>query len=228
MNRIWGYGGTAGCRRMNKPVVASSGPRTLSLVLKGREPVRPDREVALALVEGQAWALNETWYRMAPMVLALAQRCLGSRAEAEDVTQEVFYRVFRKAHTLREPERLRSFVYSFALRVVQSELRRRRVRAWLSFGAPETIEQAVSAPDVEHRDLLQRFYALLDRLSPRDRLVFVLRRIEGMTVEEIAERLSVSESTVKRSMNHSTEHLIRWVSKYPELSAVLSAEVLAP
>ena len=182
----------------------------------------------MALVAGQTWALNETWYRLAPMVLAMAQRCLGSRSEAEDVTQEVFYRVFRKAHTLREPDRLRSFVYSFAIRVLKSELRRRRVRAWLSFGLPETVEQAVDAPDVEHRDLLKRFYALLDRLTPRDRLVFVLRRIEGMTVEEIAERLVISVSTVKRSMNHSTEFLMRWVSTDPELSAVLTAEALAP
>ncbi len=95
-------------------------------------------------------------------------------------------------------------------------------------GVPETLEQAADAPDVEHRDLLQRFYALLDKLTPRDRLVFVLRRIEGLTVEEIAERLVISVSTVKRSMNHSTEYLMRWVSTDPELSAVLSPEGFVP
>lgn len=203
-------------------------PRTLSLVSSGELRTQSDAEVALALVAGHSWALNETWNRLAPMVLAMAQRCLGSRSEAEDVTQEVFYRVFRKAHTLREPERLRSFVYSFAIRVVKSELRRRKMRGWLSFGIPEAAEQSVNAADVEHRDLLTRFYSLLDRLGPRDRLVFVLRRFEGMTVEEIAERLVISVSTVKRSMNHSNEQLMRWVNADPTLKEVLGTEVLLP
>lgn len=212
---------------MKKSVAASRALRGLALVSK-EAPVRTDTEVAVALVAGQTWALNETWYRLAPMVLATAQRCLGSRTEAEDVTQEVFYRVFRKAHTLREPERLRSFVYSFAIRVLKSELRRRRVKSWLSFGAPETLELETNEPDVEHRDLLQRFYTLLDRLNSRDRLVFVLRRFEGMTVEEIAERLDVSVSTVKRSMSHSAACLTKWVNSDPDLRAVFASELLAP
>ena len=67
------------------------------------------------------------------------QRALGSESEAEDVAQEVFHRVFAKARTLREPERLRSFVFSFAIRLLKTELRRRRTRAWLSFHRPETL-----------------------------------------------------------------------------------------
>jgi RNA polymerase sigma-70 factor, ECF subfamily len=210
---------------MNKSVASSRGPRTLSLVSKGARRSQSDTEVAVALVAGQTWALDETWYRLAPMVLAMAQRCLGSRSEAEDVTQEVFYRVFRKAHTLREPERLRSFVYSFAVRVLKSELRRRRIRSWLSFGVPESAHEMAIPSDVEGREVLGRFYGLLDRLSARARLVFVLRRIEGLTVEEVAERLAVSESTVKRSMERGTRQLERWVEADPKLKELLNREV---
>ena len=85
------------------------------------------------LVAREPWAIAETWRRFAPMVLLTAERSLGSRIEAEDIVQEVFWRVFRKAQTLRDPERLRSFIYSFAVRVLKAELRRRRVRGWLPF-----------------------------------------------------------------------------------------------
>ncbi len=46
--------------------------------------------------------------------------------------------------------------------------------------------------DVEVRDLLRKVHHLLERLAPRDRLVFVLRRVEAMTVEEIAATMDIS------------------------------------
>ena len=144
------------------------------------------------------------------MVLLTAERSLGSRTEAEDVVQEVFCRVFRKAKTLRDPDRLRSFIYSFAVRVLKAELRRRKVRGWFPFLAPEAPMDMLSrASDFESRDLLTKLYALLDRLTPRDRLVFVLRRMESMTVDEIAATMDISLSTVKRSMAHASSRLSR-------------------
>lgn len=195
---------------------------SLSLVV-GRDPKdTSDGDLARGLVAEEAWAISETWHRFAPMVLMMAERCLGSRSEAEDLTQEVFYRVFRKAKTLREPDCLRSFVYSFAIRTLKTELRRRRLRAWLSFDPPETLTDFGCQPlDVESRDLLRRFHGLLDRLGPRERLVFVLRRMESMTVEEIAGHMDISVSTVKRSMAYASSRLARWIDAEPALLDLL-------
>jgi RNA polymerase sigma-70 factor, ECF subfamily len=211
---------------MRKAVSSGRTSRRLALVTPTEHRQRTEVELAMALLEGHTWAIGETWHRMAPMVLAMAQRCLGSRTEAEDVTQEVFYRVFRKIDKLQDPACLRSFIYSFAIRVLKSELRSRRVRAWLSFGLPEGSQQPASTPDMELRDLLARFYRLLDRLTPRDRLVFTLRRIEGMTVEEIANHLTISSSTVKRSLVYSQGMLSRWVIGDPHLRQLLATEMV--
>jgi RNA polymerase sigma factor (sigma-70 family) len=171
-----------------------------------------DGELALALRAGSAWASAETWHRFGPGVIVMAARALGSESEAEDLAQEIFYRVFAKAKTLREPERLRSFVFSFAIRVLRTELRRRKTRAWLSFQRPETLVDLGSEPtDMESRDLLRRFYALLDRLTPRHRLVFALRHLESMTVEEVAAHMDLSISTVKRALDRASDKLSRWV-----------------
>ena len=171
-----------------------------------------DAELAEALGAGEGWALAEVWRRFAPMVLTMAARALGSRAEADDVAQEVFQRVFRKADTLREPSALRSFVFSFAVRVLKTELRARRARAWLTFHRSEVLpDVGTELVDHEARDVLRRFYALLDRLSARDRLVFALRHMERMTVEEVAGHMELSVSTVKRSLAHATDKLALWV-----------------
>jgi RNA polymerase sigma-70 factor (ECF subfamily) len=188
----------------------------LSLVVSRGHEDASDAELARSLIEGESWAMAETWRRFAPMVLALAERALGSKSEAEDLAQEAFYRLSRTVKSLREMESLRSFVYSIAIRTLKSQLRQRRVRAWLSFQRPETIVDTRHwTLDVESSELLAKFYSLLDRLSARDRLVFVLRRVEGMTVEEIAASMDVSISTVKRSMLHASNRLSRWVGHDP-------------
>jgi RNA polymerase sigma-70 factor (ECF subfamily) len=159
------------------------------------------------------------------MVLMMAERSLGSKSEAEDLGQEVFYRVFRKAKTLRDPDRLRSFIYSFAIRALKTELRRKKLRAWLSFNEPETlVDVGWRTLDIESRDFLRRFYGLLDRLTPRDRLVFILRRMESMTVEEIASTMDLSVSTVKRSMAHASKRLSHWIDADPGLAGLIDVE----
>lgn len=194
---------------------------TLTLVTGPQRRTISDVELARALAAGKGWAIAEAWHRFAPMVLKTAQRALGSEVEAEDVAQDVFCRLFRTAKQLRDPNCLRSFVYSIAVRTLKSQLRYRRVRSWLSFQAPETlVDLRHAAMDVESRDLLRKFYALLDRLSARDRLVFVLRRVEAMTVEEIALAMDISISTVKRSMTHAQSRLSAWVDADPSLSGL--------
>ena len=200
-------------RRTHNPVslVVAPDPRDAS-----------DRELARALVAGNDWAIAETWQRFAPAVIMMARRALGSEAEAEDLAQEVFYRLFARSTTLREPDRLRSFIFSFAIRVLRTELRRRRRRAWLSFHRPETLVDLGAAPiDMESRDLLRRFYGLLDRLAPRHRLVFALRHLESMTVEEIAAHMELSVSTVKRALERATGKVVLWIDADPGLAGFL-------
>jgi len=194
----------------------------LSLVVGKDRCDTSNGDLARGLGAGEAWAVAETWHRFAPMVLTMAERALGSRSEADDIGQEVFYCVFRKVKTLRDPDSLRSFVYSIAVRALKSDLRRKRLRAWLSFHQPEElVDLSWRTLDVESRDLLRKCYALLDRLTPRDRLVFILRRMESMTVEEIATTMDISVSTVKRSMAHASNRLLRWIVADPGLAGLL-------
>jgi RNA polymerase sigma-70 factor (ECF subfamily) len=192
----------------------------LSLVVGSGRSQLPDRELVAGLVAGEAWAMAETWNRFAPMVLTTARRSLGSKSEAEDVAQEVFLLVFRKADTLRNPDSLRSFIYSFAVRVLKAELRRRKVRRWLPFVPEPPLDLGFGTLKVEARDVLKKLYLLLDRLSPRDRLAFVLRRMEAMTVEEIAATMDISISTVKRALAHASDRLARWIDADPDLAGV--------
>jgi RNA polymerase sigma-70 factor (ECF subfamily) len=169
-------------------------------------------ELARALIDGQSHAPELAWERYAPLVHRIVSRALGPDAEVEDVTQEIFYRLFSRIGTLRKPEALRSFVISFAIRIVKWELRRRRARRWLTLSETgEVPDEQLMVMDAESRYALRRLYAVLDRLSTRERLVLVLRHVEGMTLEEIAEAMELSLATVKRALRRAAARVSQMV-----------------
>src|SRR6188472_3845017 len=164
-----------------------------------------DMELAQALINGVPNAAELAWERYAPLVHRIVSRAIGPDAEVEDVTQEIFYRLFSRIGTLRKPEALRSFVISFAVRIVKWELRRRRARRWLTLSETgEVPDEQIMVINAESRYALRRLYALLDRLSTRERLVLILRHVEGMTLEEIAEAMELSLATVKRALRRDS------------------------
>jgi RNA polymerase sigma factor (sigma-70 family) len=196
---------------------------TLSLVKHTEVGQMSDGELGRALIRGEPWAQKATWNRFSPVVRKMAASVMGAGADVRDVVQEVFCRLLRKARTLRDPECLHAFVVSFAIRVLKSELQRRRVRSWLSFHDPESLpDVSVDAADVESRELLRRFYSLLGRLGGRERLVYTLRNVELMTIEQTAEAMAISIATVKRLQKRATATVSELLEADPALTGLLN------
>ena len=182
----------------------------------GEERVGADADDAIlarvALV-GQVWAQREIWFRFAPMVYGLLRRALGPRHH-DDLTQEVFLRVFRQLHTLEKASAIRSFVYSVAVRVVSEELRRFRVRRRLVEQHPDLSTPTASSPaDFEARETLSCVQRSLDGMRDKYRVVFVLRYVDGMELKDISLGLGLSLSTVKRYLANSLASIQKSVSQ---------------
>jgi RNA polymerase sigma-70 factor, ECF subfamily len=188
-----------------------------------------DTALAHAGMIGQGWAHREIWYRFAPMIFALLRRSLGARHDQEDLLQEVFLRVFERLHTLQNPAALRSFVYSFAIRIISEELRRHRIRSRLTsmFLSPAA-EPSVPAVDFESRELLGRIQTALDRMPGRKRAVFVLRRFDGLELAEIASSLDLSLATVKRDLEKANQHIAKAIHRDGRLRAALEEKTSGP
>jgi RNA polymerase sigma-70 factor (ECF subfamily) len=204
----------------------SSGQSRLRLVtpLSAAQPLE-DAELARALIAGEARAAELAWDRYAPLVHGIVSRALGPDAEVEDVTQEIFYRLFSRIRLLRKPEALRSFVVSFAVRIVKWELRRRRARRWLTLSETGDIpDDQLLFMNVDNHYALRRLYGLLNLLSTRERLVLVLRHVEGMTLEEIAEAMEISLATVKRTLRHASTRLSELVDADTQLRSPKQSE----
>jgi RNA polymerase sigma-70 factor (ECF subfamily) len=191
----------------------------LFVVPSGANPDVEDGDLARALIANAAWAPALAWNRFAPMVYGMLLRQFGNPLDAEDLTQEIFYRIFAKVGGLRKAESLRSYIISFVIRTIKWETRKKRAGRWLAFFAAEDLPE-IQDPgmDPAARDILRRFYEMLGRLGPRERMVFSLRHVESMKLDEIAAALEVSLSTVKRTHERASARISRWIEGDPGLA----------
>src|SRR6476619_1515337 len=171
-----------------------------------------DVELVDALVRGEPWAAEEVWDRHARSVRRLLVRSLGPRADVDDLTQEVFMRVFSRIGVLRDSRALREFVIAVAVNVLKGELRRRWVRRKVSLSNDGSVPDVEGPrPDPEAREALARCYAILDKLRARERAAFVLRYMEERTLDEVAKGLGVSLRTAKRLVDRASERVSKHV-----------------
>jgi RNA polymerase sigma-70 factor (ECF subfamily) len=197
---------------------AGNRPSAIRLVARGGEEELDDAALVGGLRAGEDWAARLAWNRYAPMVFGLLDRALGSAGESEDLTQEVFCRVFAAVGTLRDPSAFRSYVYSSALRMLRWHLRTKRIRRLLTLSdSGDLPERASPAQDAEGRELLGRFYHLLDRLGADDRTAFVLRYVEDLNLDEIARATGTSLATVKRRVRRASQQVAVLVKADPDL-----------
>jgi RNA polymerase sigma-70 factor, ECF subfamily len=177
-----------------------------------------DAALAVQLQARSPEAARVAWERYSPLVRRILARALGPERDVEDSLQEVFLCLFNKAPELRNPAALRAFIVSIAIRTLRHEIRRRKLRSWLRlYGTAATEDLRAVSPDTDAREALTRFYALLDRISTRDRSVFVLHVIEGMDVDAIASALQISVPTVRRCFTRARERISLLAGRDPML-----------
>ncbi len=157
-----------------------------------------DAFIARILIEGDERAPRAAWQRFAPMVHRMLKRAFGPEHEIDDLVQEVFLTLFKRVHTLREPQALRAFLISITAHTIRYELRRKAALRWLRFGEP--LDAQARDADLDSREAVARLYRILDRLGIDDRTAFVLRFMEGLELIEVSQALGVSLATAKRRL----------------------------
>jgi RNA polymerase sigma-70 factor (ECF subfamily) len=190
----------------------------LHLVTDASDHDLSDVRIVAGLIARDRWAQDAAWHRYSPAIYRFLYRSLGSVQDAEDRTQEVFFCLYSKIDELRRPEALRSFLFATAVRLIRWELRRRRVRRLVALSETgDPPEGYAPAPDHVARRALRRFYAVLDTLTEHERTIFVLRHMEGFTLEEVSDTMGLSLATVKRHLAKASERFSAGAAEEPDL-----------
>jgi RNA polymerase sigma-70 factor (ECF subfamily) len=169
-------------------------------------PVRDDEDRRVAerrLVReaqgGDLVAFERLYRENERKVFALCLRLSSDAALAEELTQEVFVRAWRKLSGFRGDSAFSSWLYPMTVNVALSERRSRRRRDARFFVTedPASLERAPSAPAPERGFDIEKALAAL---PPGARAVFILHDVEGRTHDEIAALLNIAPGTSKAQL----------------------------
>ena len=172
-----------------------------SLSLKVSEAIS-DEELVRRALAGDRWGREMLYRRHAGSLLAMTVRLLANRGEAEEVVQDTFVTAFEQLGTLREPGAVRGWLGQIAVNLVRRRFRRGRLMRFLGLdrGADDATLEALADPGVstDQRAELALVDRLLRGMKPALRLAWMLRRVDGLELGEVASLCECSLATVKR------------------------------
>ncbi len=167
-----------------------------------------DAEVVRAVLAGDAERYAVLVRRYRDRYARYAARMLGSIDAAEDAVQDAFVRAFDQLVQCRDPDKFAGWLFLILRNRCFAE-RRRRSRESRSL---EPGDEAVASPDrpdgaAEQADWMGALERALQRLTPEQREVFVLKHVEGLSYEEIAQLAGATVASLKMRMHRAYDRL---------------------
>jgi RNA polymerase sigma-70 factor (ECF subfamily) len=153
--------------------------------------------------------LEAIYTRYGGYVARTATRLLGSHEEVPDIVQEVFVVAAERLATVRNPEALKGWLATIAVRLVARRLRERKLRALFQRRAAPELCAELFAPGTSGEDAvtLRRLYAVLETLPASRRIAWVLRYFEGESVESVAALCGITHRSAKRRIAAAHERV---------------------
>lgn len=192
----------------------------------------PDEELMKFYAAGTVEAFEVLLKRHERGVFNFVYRSVGERSRAEDLTQEVFYRVIKSAPKYETSARFTTWLYTIARNLCIDRARRKSGKNEMSLDRPMSGEDDdktfLSTVSDQHaragnvtllrKDFANRLQAALAELPEEQREVFLLREVEGLKFREIADVVGVSENTIKSRMRYAVQTLRGYLEEYRDYS----------
>ncbi len=187
-----------------------------------------DSELTAHALAGQRDAFAQIVTRYQSLVCSLAYSATGSLSQSEDLAQEVFIAAWKGLRTLREPEKLRSWLCGIARNIIANAMRNRRQEPTVAAESLDAV-QAQASPEMlpvervissEEESILWRSLEHIPEVY-REPLVLFYR--EGQSIESVSEKLELSEEAVKQRLSRGRKLLKMEVASFVESALGRSA-----
>jgi len=174
-----------------------------------------DEELIRAFQDGNNRAYDELVGRYRRPLFNFLCRIVNDAATAEDLLQETFVRLWLNRHSYREIAKFSTWIYTIAGNLAKTELRRLRIRRWISLSGnnpedkPREFPDENSDPqgDLEQKTKRRRINQEIQKLPLVFREVIILRDMQELSYEEISSILKIPLGTVKSRVNRGRQRL---------------------
>ncbi|HEY4179961.1 MAG TPA: RNA polymerase sigma factor [Kofleriaceae bacterium] len=181
-----------------------------------------DRELARRAATGDRRAQHELFAQQKTSVHRALFRILGNNRDIEDLVQDSFIAIFRALPSYRAESALTRWCLTITTRVAFAYISRRKPASVDLALVEEIVPGDV---DVQRhalaREAARRLYAALDRIEPKHRIAFALAKIDGRSLEEVAEMTESSLFAVKTRVWRARKTLYAKAKKDPVLAEYL-------
>ena len=171
-----------------------------------------ERELITRAGQGDMGAFREIYQRASGYVYTLAYRVVNTKHDAEEVTQDVFFKLHQSLGSFKFEASFKTWLYRIAVNTALNHAKKRnRVTTREVEKVYEdlaTVTQPDAGKRLEAEDTEKKLKILLDQLNPDQRVCIVLREIEGMDYQEIATSLGININTVRSRLKRARETLM--------------------
>ncbi len=162
--------------------------------------------------EGNTEAFESIYKSYSGFVYNVAYRVVNNIDEAQEVTQEVFLAVYQKLKSFKFKSSLKTWVYRIAVNMAIDYARKRSREQdhTVLYDDNNKLNKTIDSAgeEIEREQQEKIISTLLEALSPNQRVCIVLRSIEGLSYQEIAESLNININTVRSRLKRAREKLI--------------------
>ena len=180
----------------------------------------PEPEIIGRAATGDTYAFRLLLEEYQGYALRLAMRFVRNRFDAEDIVQEVFIRIWKNLSQYRKEVKFTTWLYTIVtnrcLDFLKSRKRRREHLTDIVEDRLQIVDPDTVAKVQEDKELILLITKMTDRLTVKQKAVFILRDLEGLSVREVCEILSMSAGNVKGNLYHARIRMVEWMRKYYE------------
>jgi RNA polymerase sigma-70 factor (ECF subfamily) len=180
---------------------------------------RDEIEMISRCQQGDQDALKEIFDRYRMKVYRIAYGVVRQREEALDIVQEVFIKLFRSIRSYKGRSKFYTYLYRMALNTAIDHRRKMARSSFSSLdeeGSFDPSEEIEKGPDrmVLHKELEGKVNLALERLPMDQRMAIVLREVEGLSYQEMAESMGCSIGTVMSRLHYARKKLQELLKDY--------------
>ncbi|WP_430810729.1 MULTISPECIES: RNA polymerase sigma factor [unclassified Carboxylicivirga] len=153
-------------------------------------------------------ALEQLYLQYARRLLLFVGTYLNCKDDSEEIVQEVFVKVWQKRHDLKANESLKSYLFTIAYNAIKKRFVKQQREAGLQKEyAGLFYDETDGAIQPDYETLMQQVNRLVEAMPEKRREIFRLCKKEGLSVQEAAAYLQVSEKTVKNQLTEAYRFL---------------------
>jgi RNA polymerase sigma-70 factor (ECF subfamily) len=179
----------------------------------------PEGALVRRVQAGDETAFREIVERYQSKVFSIIHGIVRRRNDVEDIAQQVFAKVFLSIGSFDFRSSLITWIYKITVNECFDYLRKRKVRKLVyesDLSEDESRRVENSQPQIDRQEgadasLARRDYILklLDRVSSEERMLLMLKEVEGYSVEELADRTGMNENTIKVKLFRARQKLVK-------------------